>query len=68
MLAGVIDNSYRGEVMVCLQNNGQQTVRVCKGDKICQMIIVKENEGWFDEVPDLNETIRGEGGFGSTGR
>ena len=68
VLAGVIDNSYRGEIMVCLQNLGNKVVRVCTGDKICQMIIVKENEGIFTEVEKLSNTKRSDKGFGSTGR
>lgn len=68
VLAGVVDNSYRGEIMVCLQNNGYKTFRICEGDRIAQMIIVKENEGFFDLVEELSDTNRGEQGFGSSGR
>jgi len=68
VLAGVIDNSYRGEILVCLQNLSHHTVRICAGDKIAQMIIVKENEGRFTKVSELSETDRGENGFGSTGK
>jgi dUTP pyrophosphatase len=68
VLAGVIDNSYRGEIMVCLYNTGGGTVRILPGDKICQMVIVKENEGEFTGVEKLSDTKRGEKGFGSSGR
>ena len=68
VLAGVIDNSYRGEIMICLQNNGAQTVRICAGDKIAQMIIIKECEGRFRRIASVSDTKRGDKGFGSTGR
>jgi len=68
VLAGVIDNSYRGELMVCLINHGKDTVHINEGDKICQMIVVKEVEGLFNLVDKLSDTERGNKGFGSSGR
>ena len=68
VLAGVVDNGWRGDVSICLQNNGSETVKICAGDRIAQMIIVKENEGYFTEVNELSETERQNRGFGSSGR
>jgi dUTP pyrophosphatase len=68
VLAGVIDSSYRGELMVCLHNNGREAHRIYPGDKIAQMIIIKECEGEFIQKEELSETTRGTDGFGSTGR
>lgn len=68
VLAGVIDNSYRGEILVCLQNNGDQTVVIDDGDRIAQMIIVRENEGFFVKVDELSDTDRGSNRFGSSGK
>jgi len=68
VLAGVIDNGYRGEVKICLLNTSARTIRIDIGDKIAQMIIVKECKGQFIEADELNDTSRGEKGFGSTGK
>lgn len=68
VMAGVIDNSYRGELLICLLNTGKHTVSICEGDKICQMIIIEEQQGYFTEAKELSETDRGHKGFGSTGR
>lgn len=65
---GVIDADYRGEVMVALHNHGTQAQTVEAGERIAQMIIapfVAVNYVFSDELED---TVRGEGGFGSTGR
>ena len=66
--AGVIDAGYRGEVMVCLYNAGAEEQRFEQGDKIAQMLIQKVEQPTLQVVDDLDETLRGEGGFGSTGR
>lgn len=68
VFAGVVDISYRGEIMVCLFNSSKEDFEILKGDKIAQMIptvIVKET---LQEVDKLDETARGEKGFGSSGR
>ena len=65
---GVIDAVYRGEVMVALHNHGTEAQTVEAGERIAQMIIapfVAVNYVFSDE---LDDTVRGEGGFGSTGR
>jgi dUTP pyrophosphatase len=67
VLAGVIDSDYRGEVCCLLYNTGDETVDLPEESKICQLIverIILPAPTW---VNDLDETHRGEGGFGSTG-
>lgn len=64
---GVIDSDYRGEVMVCLKNDGPDPLTVMHGDRIAQAMILPVQQVSFTEVEDLSETERGEGGFGSTG-
>jgi len=64
---GVIDSDYRGEIQVLLQNLGQQGVTINSGDRIAQMVFMPVFHALFEEVLELNETPRGEGGFGSTG-
>ena len=65
---GVIDSDYRGELRVFLQNNGTETQTVENGERIAQLVLLPYLPIEFDEVADLPETARGEGGFGSTGR
>ena len=65
---GTIDEGYRGEVGVVLINHGKETFIVEKGMKIAQMVV---KPVWYvevDEVEELSETERAEGGFGSTGK
>lgn len=64
---GVIDADYRGEILVALYNQGQETQTLEKGERIAQMVFLPCPQGIFQEVDTLNETARGEGGFGSTG-
>jgi len=66
-LAGVVDSHYRGEVGVVLINLGKEKYEVKKGDRIAQMIIQPVETAKIEEVNELSETKRGEGGFGSTG-
>lgn len=66
--AGVIDSDYRGHVQVLLQNTGQVNMTVHKGDKIAQMIILPAPAMTVCEVDELDDTERGYGGFGSTGK
>jgi dUTP pyrophosphatase len=62
-----IDADYRGEVKVILINYGQEPFTVRNGDRIAQMVVAKVEKVYFDEVEELGETGRGEGGFGHTG-
>ena len=65
--AGVIDSGYRGEVKVVLANLGQATFSVEKGMRIAQMLVQPVVSASLVRVQSLEETTRGEGGFGSTG-
>jgi dUTP pyrophosphatase len=64
---GTIDSGYRGEVGVILINHGNEEFKIDKGMRIAQMIFNKVEEAHFEEVNELSETPRGEGGFGHTG-
>lgn len=64
---GVIDSDYRGEIMVALHNHGSEAVTVENGDRIAQLVITPYIAAVFHEVHELDSTVRGEGGFGSTG-
>jgi dUTP pyrophosphatase len=66
-MAGVIDSSYRGEVMVVLKNLSAEIHRVNKGDRIAQLLIQEIALLNVEEVTSLEETERGDKGFGSTG-
>ncbi|MEK6281833.1 MAG: dUTP diphosphatase [Acidobacteriota bacterium] len=66
-LAGVIDADYRGEIVCLLYNSGDETINLAAGAKICQLIVEKiimPTAVWSE---DLSDTMRGSGGFGSTG-
>ena len=65
---GVVDADYRGPVCVALHNDGEGERKVQPRQKIAQMVIVPFLAVEFDEVEELSETVRGEGGFGSTGK
>jgi dUTP pyrophosphatase len=65
---GTIDADYRGEVKVILINLGQEPFVIKRGERIAQMVIAPVTQGEWDVVETLNETARGAGGFGSTGR
>ncbi len=65
---GVIDSDYRGEVMVALHNHGSQAQTVEAGERIAQMVIAPYITAKFILSDELDDTVRGEGGFGSTGR
>lgn len=65
---GVIDADYRGEIIVHLQYNGEGEVEIRPGDRIAQMVIMPALCWPLYFVDELEETERGEGGFGSTGR
>jgi len=64
---GVIDSDYRGEVKVALHNDTNDPQMVQAGSRIAQLVIVPYKSITFEIVDDLDETDRGEGGFGSTG-
>lgn len=64
---GTIDADYRGEVKAILVNLGQQAFEIRRGDRIAQMVIAPVVQAVWAEAESLDETQRGEGGFGSTG-
>jgi len=66
-MGGVIDAAYRGEIGVIMINLSQEIFKVEKGAKISQLLIQKVELPEVCEVTELDDTIRGEGGFGSTG-
>ena len=65
---GTIDSDYRGEVGVILINHGQIAFEIRRGERIAQMVIAPYAQAVMAEVEALDETARGAGGFGSTGR
>lgn len=65
---GVIDSDYRGEFIVVLHNHGSQPQTVSHGERIAQLVITPVFTPGFLEVEELNDTLRGSGGFGSTGK
>lgn len=65
---GTIDADYRGEVKVILANLGSERFEVKRGERIAQLVPAAVQRAGFVEVDDLDETARGAGGFGSTGR
>ena len=68
IMAGVIDSTYRGEIIIVLINLGNENYLVEKNTKIAQMLIQKIERVEIEEVENLKETERGNGGFGSTGK
>ena len=65
---GVVDADYRGEVKVALHNDGEVVREIKVGQKIAQLVVVPFLSVEFDEVENLSDTVRGVGGFGSTGK
>ena len=65
---GVVDSDYRGEIMVGLLNSGKADFTVEPGDRIAQMAVVPVVQAQLTVVEELDQTRRGQGGFGSTGR
>ncbi|MEC7297500.1 MAG: dUTP diphosphatase [Pseudomonadota bacterium] len=65
---GTIDSDYRGELGVILVNLGDAPFEVVHGERIAQLVVAPVTQGVFAVVEDLDETARGAGGFGSTGR
>lgn len=64
---GTIDSDYRGELKVILINHGTQDFAIVRGDRIAQLVLAPVVQGGWIEVDELDETARGQGGFGSTG-
>ncbi len=65
---GVIDSDYRGEVMVALHNHGKETQIIEHGERVAQLVVMPYLPCEFIPCEELSDTVRGEGGFGSTGR
>ena len=65
---GVIDSDYRGEFMIALHNHGAESHRVANGDRIAQLVVTPVIQPVYFEADTLDETDRGTGGFGSTGK
>ena len=65
---GVVDSDYRGEIKVALHNDGEQARVITPAEKIAQLVVVPFLSVDFNEVSNLSDTARGEGGFGSTGK
>ena len=65
---GVIDQDYRGEIKVALINHGGEAYTVCPGERIAQMMFVRFAQAQFIQADELDDTERGEGGFGHTGK
>lgn len=65
---GVVDADYRGPVVVALHNDGETDRVITPGERIAQLVIIPYLSVEFEEVDELSETVRGEGGFGSTGK
>ncbi|MBB6124323.1 dUTP diphosphatase [Sphingobium subterraneum] len=64
---GTIDSDYRGELKIIMINLGQDSFAIRRGDRIAQLVAAPVQMARFSEVPELDDTVRGLGGFGSTG-
>ena len=64
---GTIDSDYRGELKVILINHGENSFAIQRGDRVAQLVLAPVTLAHWREVDELDETTRGEGGFGSTG-
>ena len=65
---GVVDSDYRGEIMVALHNHSNEVRKIEPGERIAQFVIAPYLKAVFEEAEELDETTRGTGGFGSTGK
>jgi dUTP pyrophosphatase len=65
---GTIDSDYRGEIKIILFNHGKEDFVINNNDRIAQMILMPIIKAEFEEVENLPKTLRGSGGFGSTGK
>jgi dUTP pyrophosphatase len=66
--AGLIDSDYRGEFKIVLFNSTKNKFKISKGDRICQVVVQDYYTPEFIETDELNETNRGDKGFGSSGK
>ncbi|HEX7871954.1 MAG TPA: dUTP diphosphatase [Sphingobium sp.] len=64
---GTIDSDYRGELKIIMINLGAEDFAIARGDRIAQLVVAPVQTAHFVEVAELDETVRGAGGFGSTG-
>ena len=64
---GTIDSDYRGEIKVIMINHGTEDFAIARGDRIAQLVLALVTQAAWHEVGQLDATVRGEGGFGSTG-
>lgn len=64
---GVIDSDYRGELMIPLHNSSSETAYIASGERVAQIVFLPYAAASFTEVNALDDTSRGDGGFGSTG-
>jgi dUTP pyrophosphatase len=64
---GTVDSDYRGEIAVILVNLGQEPFAIARGDRIAQLVVAPVSRAVWRCVDDLDETVRGAGGFGSSG-
>ncbi|HFX6224451.1 dUTP diphosphatase [Acinetobacter nosocomialis] len=67
-LVGLIDSDYQGELMVSVWNRGQTTFRLEPGERLAQYVLVPVVQVEFEQVEEFEETLRGAGGFGHTGK
>ena len=65
---GVIDSDYRGEIMVSLHNHSDEEQSIEKSERVAQIVFTPYISADFETVDELTDTVRGEGGFGSTGK
>ncbi|NCQ16943.1 MAG: dUTP diphosphatase [Ignavibacteria bacterium CG_4_8_14_3_um_filter_37_9] len=65
---GTIDSDYRGEVKIILINLGEDDYKISRGERIAQLVVSKVYQAKFSEVANLNDSHRGEGGFGHSGK
>ncbi|MBE6081703.1 MAG: dUTP diphosphatase [Tissierellaceae bacterium] len=65
---GTVDSDYRGEIKVLLINLGKENYTIKRGDRIAQLVLIKYEKILFEEVDEIEETYRGTGGFGHTGK
>lgn len=65
---GVVDSDYRGEVLVALHNHSDEDAEIDVNERIAQLVIAPFLKVEFNETEELSDTVRGEGGFGSTGK
>jgi dUTP pyrophosphatase len=65
---GTVDSDYRGEVKVILINHGKQPFKISRGDRIAQLVFAKVEKAELHLKEELTATVRGSGGFGSTGK